>query len=135
MVGTKGHKMLRLTARYADIWNVYWTSTNNSPDGVPPLRERVDEACAEVGRDPATLERTVSVLTAEPDAHPWWNALPTGHSYKPLEPVVGEPAEIAGELSAYRDEGISHVQVSIDRISTGAIERFAPTLELVGKEA
>ena len=22
MVGTKGHKMLRLTARYADIWNV-----------------------------------------------------------------------------------------------------------------
>ena len=59
MVGTKGHKMLRLTARYADIWNVYWTSTNNSPDGVPPLRERVDEACAEVGRDPATLERTV----------------------------------------------------------------------------
>ena len=49
------------------------------PNGVPPLRERVDEACAEVGRDPATLERTVSVLTAEPDADPWWNTLPTGH--------------------------------------------------------
>ena len=135
MVGTKGHKMLRLTARYADIWNVYWTSTNNSPDGVPPLRERVDEACAEVGRDPATLERTVSVLTAEPGADPWWNALPTGHSYKPLAPVVGEPAEIAEQLSAYRAEGISHVQVSIDRVSTGAVERFAPALELIGKGA
>ena len=70
MVGTKGHKMLRLTARHADIWNVYWTSTNNSPDGVPPLRERVDEACVEVGRDPATLARTVSVLVAEEGAHP-----------------------------------------------------------------
>ena len=135
MVGTKGHKMLRLTARHADIWNVYWTSTNNSPDGVPPLRERVDEACAEVGRDPATLERTVSVLTAEPDADPWWNTLPTGHNYNPLEPLVGGPAEIAEELSAYRGQGISHVQVSIDRISTGAIERFAPALELVRKGA
>ena len=127
--------MLRLTARYADMWNVYWTSTNNRPDGVPPLRERVDEACTEVGRDPATLERTVSVLTAEPDADPWWNTLPTGHNYKPLEPLVGEPAEIAEELSAYRGQGISHVQVSIDRISTGAIERFAPALDLVGKGA
>ena len=127
--------MLRLTARYADIWNVYWTSTNNSPDGVPPLRERVDEACTEVGRDPATLQRTVTVLIAEADADPWWNTLPTGHNYKPLEPLVGEPAEIAEGLSAYRREGIAHVQVSIDRISTGAIERFAPALGLIRKGA
>ena len=86
-------------------------------------------------RNPATLERTVSVLTAEPDADPWWNTLPTGHNYNPLEPLVGGPAEIAEELSAYRGQGISHVQVSIDRISTGAIERFAPALELVRKGA
>ena len=120
MVGTKGPKMLRLTAKYCDIWNVYWTSTNNTPDGVPPLRELVDEACVEVGRDPAD---------------PWWNTLPTGHDYKPLEPLVGEPAEIAEGLSAYRAEGIAHVQVSIDNISTGAIERFAPALELLRKGA
>ena len=50
-------------------------------------------------------------------------------------PLAGEPAEIAEELSAYRGEGISHVQVSIDRISTGALERFAPALELVRKGA
>ena len=133
MVGTKGHKMLRLMARYADVWNVYWTSTNNSPEGVPPLRERVDEACREVGRDPETLQRTVSVLIAEPEAEPWWNKLPTGHNYKPLEPLVGEPVEIAAGLSAYLGEGIAHVQVSIDQISTGAIERIAPALELIRK--
>ena len=100
---------------------------------MPPLRERVDEACVEVGRDPATLQRTVSVLTAEPDADPWWNKLPTGHSYKPLEPLVGEPVEIAAGLGAYLREGITQVQVSIDRISTGAIEHFAPALELIRK--
>jgi alkanesulfonate monooxygenase SsuD/methylene tetrahydromethanopterin reductase-like flavin-dependent oxidoreductase (luciferase family) len=81
------------------------------------------------------LQRTVSVLVAEPDADPWWNTLPTGHNYKPLEPLVGEPAEIAEGLSAYRAEGIAHVQVSIDNISRGAIERFAPALEIIRKGA
>ena len=135
MFGTRSPKMLRLTARYGDMWNVYWTSTNNRPEGVPPLRERVDEACVEVGRDPATLQRTVTVLVAEPDAEPWWNKLPTGHDYKPLEPLIGEPAEIAEALSAYRGEGISHVQISLDGISTAVVERFAPVLELIGKGA
>ena len=133
MVGTTGHKMLRLTAKYADMWNAYWTSTHNSPRGVAPLRARIDEACEEVGRDPATLQRTVTVLTADADADPWWNALPTGHDYEALEPLSGEPAEIAEGLRAYWREGISHVQISMDKISTKAIERFAPVLELLGK--
>jgi alkanesulfonate monooxygenase SsuD/methylene tetrahydromethanopterin reductase-like flavin-dependent oxidoreductase (luciferase family) len=74
MIGTTGHKMLRLTAKYADMWNSYWTRTNNNPSGVVPLRAMVDEACEEVGRDPATLQRSVSVLTAESNENPWWEA-------------------------------------------------------------
>ncbi len=133
MIGTTGHKMLRLTAKYADMWNAYWTSTHNSPRGVAPLRKRIDEACEEVGRDPATLQRTVTVLTADADADPWWNALPTGHEYEPLEPLRGEPAEIAEGLMAYWREGIAHVQISVDKISTAAIERLAPALDLLKK--
>ena len=135
MIGTTGHKMLRLTAKYADMWNAYWTSTSNNPSGVEPLRKRIDEACEEVGRDPATLQRSVSVLTADADAHPWWNDLPTGHDYMPVQPLNGEPAEIAEGLAAYWREGISHVQISIDNLSTAAIERFAPALELLKKGA
>ena len=38
MVGTKGHKMLRLTARYADIWNVYWTHRDLRRNPAPHRR-------------------------------------------------------------------------------------------------
>jgi len=54
MVGAFKPKMLRLTARYADWWNVSSTS-------VAEYRHLVGEfvqACAEVGRDPATVRRS-----------------------------------------------------------------------------
>ncbi len=133
MIGTTGHKMLRLTAKYADMWNAYWVNTNNSPDGVAPLRQRVDEACVEMGRDPATLQRSVTILTAESNDNPWWDALPTGLDAEPLKPLGGSSEEIAEGLRAYQREGISHAQISVDNISTGAIERLGPALELLRK--
>lgn len=54
MVGAFKPKMLRLTARYADWWNV-------SSTGVQTYGRMVSEfaqACAEVGRDPATVRRS-----------------------------------------------------------------------------
>ena len=59
MVAGKGERMLRLAARHGDAWNV-WLS--NCPEGLGPLRTAVDAACVEVGRNPATLERTVGVV-------------------------------------------------------------------------
>jgi len=133
MIGTTGHKMLRLTARYADMWNAYWDDTGNTPEGADRFRPIVDEACHEVGRDPATLERTITVLAADPGAHPWWNDMPTGYQGQRLRPISGEPAEIAEALLAYRRLGITHVQINLDQMTTAAIERFAPVLELLGK--
>jgi alkanesulfonate monooxygenase SsuD/methylene tetrahydromethanopterin reductase-like flavin-dependent oxidoreductase (luciferase family) len=133
MIGTTGHKMLRLTAKYADMWNAYWAHTNNSVEGLTPLRALVDEACVEVGRDPATLQRSVTILTAESNDNPWWDALPTGETAEPLKPLNGSPEEIAEGLRAYHREGISHAQISVDNISTGAIERLGPALELLRK--
>ena len=54
MIGAFRPKMLRLTAKYADWWNV-------SSLGVVAYRQVVQEseqACREVGRDPSTLKRT-----------------------------------------------------------------------------
>ena len=47
--------------------------------------------------------------------------------------MMGEPAEIAEELRAYRREGITHVQINMDAMTTKTIERFAPALELLRK--
>jgi alkanesulfonate monooxygenase SsuD/methylene tetrahydromethanopterin reductase-like flavin-dependent oxidoreductase (luciferase family) len=54
VVGAFKPKMLRLTAKYADEWNV-------SSTGIGKYRrlvEAFERACAEVGRDPSTVRRS-----------------------------------------------------------------------------
>jgi alkanesulfonate monooxygenase SsuD/methylene tetrahydromethanopterin reductase-like flavin-dependent oxidoreductase (luciferase family) len=55
LIGGSGPRMLRLTARHADIWNAVGT-----PDEGGELNQRLDAACDAEGRDPASLVRTVS---------------------------------------------------------------------------
>jgi hypothetical protein len=55
LIGGSGPRMLRLTARHADIWNC-----GGTPDEAAATNRRLDGACAAEGRDPATLIRTVS---------------------------------------------------------------------------
>jgi alkanesulfonate monooxygenase SsuD/methylene tetrahydromethanopterin reductase-like flavin-dependent oxidoreductase (luciferase family) len=51
-------RALRLTAQYADYWNIFAV---NQVTNLAPAREAMDAACVKSGRDPATL-RTVTVL-------------------------------------------------------------------------
>lgn len=55
LIGGSGPRMLRLTAKYAAIWNIVGT-----PEEAVTANARMDEACMKEGRDPATLVRTVS---------------------------------------------------------------------------
>ena len=54
MVGAFGPKMLRVTAKYADWWNVSSTGLAE----YRRLAEECESACADVGRDPSTLRRS-----------------------------------------------------------------------------
>jgi alkanesulfonate monooxygenase SsuD/methylene tetrahydromethanopterin reductase-like flavin-dependent oxidoreductase (luciferase family) len=54
MVGAFSPKMLRLTAKYADWWNVSSTSLA----GYRPMVERLEQYCLELGRDPSTIRKT-----------------------------------------------------------------------------
>ena len=66
MIGSNGPRMLRATMPYADSWNSWYNDFGNRPDGVAALRDHVDEACRDVGRDPADVERTVAILVRLP---------------------------------------------------------------------
>jgi alkanesulfonate monooxygenase SsuD/methylene tetrahydromethanopterin reductase-like flavin-dependent oxidoreductase (luciferase family) len=58
LVGGKGEKRtLRTVARYADEWNV-WAL----PHEVGPKRKVIERWCDEVGRDPAEIRITISVM-------------------------------------------------------------------------
>jgi alkanesulfonate monooxygenase SsuD/methylene tetrahydromethanopterin reductase-like flavin-dependent oxidoreductase (luciferase family) len=125
MIGSMGPRMLRIALPHVQAWNVWFADTGNSPAGVAPLRDVVDCACRDVGRDPDEVERTVAALVRLPGG----TGRIQGDYAKPQQtPLEGSPEEMADVLRAYASEGIGHVQLVMDPITRGSIEAFAPVL-------
>ena len=129
LIGSKGFKMLRLVGRYADLWNAFWDDIGNRPEGLVGLRSRVDEACEEVGRDPKTLGRTVTVLVADRNAEPWWESMPFDNDLQGIRPLNGAPEQIAAALHGFVREGAFSIQIQMDPATPEAVENLAPVLE------
>lgn len=125
MIGSRGPRMLRIALPHADAWNVWWSDTGNAPDGVPPLRDLVDETARAVGRDPAEIERTVAVFVRLPGGQGRVEGSGQADAIRPLE---GPPEVMAEELRAYAREGIGHVQLVVDPIDLGSIRALGPIL-------
>ena len=127
LIGSIGERMLRIAAPHVDAWNAWYADTRNRPDGVPALRERVDAASRDVGRNPAEIERTVAVHVRLPGG----TGRVMGDTSRAHAVVAVEgPAErIADELRAYAREGIGHVQLVVDPITIASIEALGPVLE------
>jgi probable F420-dependent oxidoreductase len=125
LIGSKGPRMLRIALPQADAWNVWWADTGNSPAGVPPLRDIVDEAARDVGRDPAAIERTVAVLVQLPGGagRVDGSGLAAG-----VRALAGPASVIADELRAYARVGIGHVQLVVDPITTASVRALGPVL-------
>lgn len=67
IVGGKGDRLLRLVAERADGWNTCWVWT---PAAYRERRAMLDRICDEVGRDPATVQRSLGLyaLAGEDEA-------------------------------------------------------------------
>lgn len=61
-----GPRMLRIVARYADAWNSFGTL-----DELRSRNQLLDEACADVGRDPLEISRGVYHWIARSTDDPW----------------------------------------------------------------
>ena len=123
MIGARGKRMLRLTARYADIWNT--SLSGGRPEGLEPAMGLLDAACEKSGRDPSTVERT---------AHIQWNASdrvevipPWVRSYG--DAITGSPDEVAELFRELARAGISHLQVVVWPHTLAGLEAFSPVLE------
>jgi alkanesulfonate monooxygenase SsuD/methylene tetrahydromethanopterin reductase-like flavin-dependent oxidoreductase (luciferase family) len=129
LIGSCGPKMLRLVGRYADMWNGIWDELGNSSQDLAKVRPLIDAACEEVGRDPATLARTYSVLVTVDGSVPYWEAFMSDDAIRALKPMKGAPEEIAELLRAFAAEGASHIQIHLDPATPQALEQLAPVLE------
>lgn len=125
-----GPRMLELTARYADLWNGWFTWGSSWPEAIPPVREKVDAACVAIGRDPATLGRSAAILAVVPGVRSnLVSTAPDGGG----RPLQGTPEEMAAALKGFADEGIDHLQVICAPNSVAGIEGFAPVLEALDR--
>jgi alkanesulfonate monooxygenase SsuD/methylene tetrahydromethanopterin reductase-like flavin-dependent oxidoreductase (luciferase family) len=117
--------MLRLTAKYADLWNIWLVFGRNAPDQVAPLRAAVDAACADVNRDPATLARTLGVcvaLAGQPRA-----------LFPIDEPLRGSVEELAATFWAFADEGITNLMLWLYPDTRASIETLGRVIELMDR--
>jgi len=115
--------MLRQCAAHADGWNAWYAWFDNDVERLPPLLAEVDAACAAVGRDPASLERSAALLIQFPDLDGV-----TKYASAGAKPITGTPDEIATVLRWCADLGIAHVQIVLDPNTSEAISAMAPVL-------
>jgi alkanesulfonate monooxygenase SsuD/methylene tetrahydromethanopterin reductase-like flavin-dependent oxidoreductase (luciferase family) len=115
-------RMLRLAAQYADSWNTAWLGR---PTALPDRRAALEAACAQVGRDPATLAVTVGVSVAYPTPGKASEAPPS-----PDKVLTGSPADVAAGLRAYADMGVAHVICSLEPATPGAVDWLAEAVRL-----
>lgn len=129
MIGTNGPKMLRLTARYADQWNTWLAMSRSAPDAFPPDNDLVDAACRDVGRDPATLERTASIMI-DMDGR---RAIPASMAPQTAQPLSGTPEDIAEAIRAFGALGVCHLQIYPLPNSIAGLRAFEPVLRALGR--
>jgi alkanesulfonate monooxygenase SsuD/methylene tetrahydromethanopterin reductase-like flavin-dependent oxidoreductase (luciferase family) len=123
--------MLAATLPYAHAWNAWYADTRNSPAGVPALRDVVDRAARDAGRDPAAIERTVAVQVRMPGGT--GRVMGDTDARMTVMPLEGSPEHMAEELRAYAREGIGHVQLVVDPITEASVASLAPVLELLDR--
>lgn len=120
MVGCDGKRMLRLTAKYADLWN---TGYLEQADRFTRPRQQLMEACQETGRDPATIGVTVMI----PVRYPKLMSEPADTDEPSL---IGTQKEIAQAMLAYQQAGVEHVMFQLTPYIPAAIHKLEQALHL-----
>jgi probable F420-dependent oxidoreductase len=99
LIGARQPRMLHLVARYADAWNTAW---HVKPEVVAERWAQMRAICAEVGRDPETLELTAGVQLRV--------VLPGEPAPEPSERhITGTPEQVAEALQGFAAVGAKNL--------------------------
>jgi alkanesulfonate monooxygenase SsuD/methylene tetrahydromethanopterin reductase-like flavin-dependent oxidoreductase (luciferase family) len=120
-IGGGGEKVsLRLAARHADGWNVAFIP----PEAYRHKVEVLDDHCAAVGRDPATIEKTVNLPLA-------WTEEDLGVQFAGVADYVrpsallGSAQQMIDHIGRYADAGAQTVIVALRApFDPDALDRF-----------
>jgi len=117
LIGGGGEQlMLKMVARYADAWNVF-----GSPEVLRHKVEVLQGHCQAIGRDPETIEKSVSVpliLSTDRSKLDAMLADMAGRRAATIEEAKasylwGSPDDAIRKIEAYRDMGVTHIILSL----------------------
>jgi F420-dependent oxidoreductase-like protein len=136
LIGGAGEtRTLRLVARYADACNVF-----GDPATVARKAEVLARHCAEMGRDPATVEVThLATALAAPDRKALRERVEVLRDRNtPAERFMqranaGTPDDLATLFNSYHEAGAAHSIVALPDVATdGSIESFGDVIAALG---
>ncbi len=122
LLAAHGPKGYRHAARLADIWSCYAMETSDVAE-LGPRVVALERACAEVGRDPATIGRSGGVVVAPLATDPVMSFYGSA--------ITGPPERIADAFRDLHAAGFSQLEVMLEPLGTAEVEALAPVLELL----
>ena len=115
MIGGGGEKRtLRITAQYANEWNVWGT-----PEVLIQKQSVLDAHCSDVDRDPAEIQRSACTLLMMTDNDDLLSRVRA--SRRPV--LGGSNDEIKRTLQAYIDAGVDEIIILDSTLGSNALQR------------
>jgi alkanesulfonate monooxygenase SsuD/methylene tetrahydromethanopterin reductase-like flavin-dependent oxidoreductase (luciferase family) len=103
-------RMMSLIANWADRWNSVWYGLPT--EEFRDERSNLENACAEIGREPNTIEVSVGVQVKDPRTI----------DRNDGENLVGRVDELAEAFAMWDEEGVDEVMCRLEPPSTGIVE-------------
>ncbi|HSL56755.1 MAG TPA: LLM class F420-dependent oxidoreductase [Acidimicrobiales bacterium] len=114
LIGGGGERRtLRTAARWADEWNVWGT-----PDTLRHKIGVLEQHCADLGRDPAEIQRSCQALLFHTDDEA--SAASLRERDIPMPTLIGTSEQLVETIAAYRDAGVDELIVPDFTLAPGA---------------
>lgn len=117
LIGGGGEKVtLKITARYANEWNVWGTV-----DTLRHKMEILDSHCSEVGRNPADIQRSAVALLFMSDDETYLERMRSAGVERPS--IIGGVSEVKDIVAEYEAIGVDELIVPDFTLGSGAQKR------------
>ncbi len=131
LVGGAGERYtFETVARYADQWNLPDGTNGITPEHFARKWAVLRQRCAEVGRDPATLETNAAVFAILDAKHA--RALERRRQFAAAQGMpearisAGDPSAFAEEVRAFEEAGVDHFVITVlAGVNDDSVELFA----------
>ncbi len=126
LIGGGGEKVtLKITAKYADEWNVW-----GDPELLRHKMGILDQHCADVGRDPKDIQRTAVALLFMSTDEAFLEKMRTTDMQQPA--IIGTPEEVQATVAEYEQAGVN--ELIVPDFTMGSKEQKIATMDTFIKE-